>query len=149
MVISGKEIWFWSKAVAVAGAAGWATSHFALLNGLDAGTIRNGAGVIAQLAGTMLGFVLAALAILLTVVNTKLIRNMQRTGHFAVLLRRMLVCLLSFALTTVVGAGFLFSPEVTRAGASALIGISLFALISLGDVCWKFWIVLHNLKPGP
>jgi hypothetical protein len=149
MAISGREIWFWSKAALVAGAAGWATSHFSLLVGIGIPEIRNGAGVIAQLSGTMLGFVLAALAILLTVVNTRLIRNMQRTGHFSVLLRRMLICLLSFGATTVAGAAFLFAPQVTLPWCSALIALTLFSVVTLGDVCWKFWVVLHNLSPAP
>src|SRR5437899_2263891 len=87
---SAWALMFWIKCLvggAVLGYAGW---HFEILNAFTGGELRNSVGVVAQIAATMLGFVLAALAILLTIAGTRLLRNMQRTGHYGHLLSRML-----------------------------------------------------------
>jgi hypothetical protein len=109
--------------------------------------VRSGTGVIAQIASTLLGFVLAALAILATVLNTRLLRNMQRTGHYQVLLRRMFYCVLTFGVITVAGLIVLFIPTLQVKHAYVMMFLSVFAFQSLVDVCQKFWIVLSRLHP--
>lgn len=47
--------------------------------------LRSLLGVLAQIAATILGFLLAALAILLTLNGETLLRNLSKTGHLRVL----------------------------------------------------------------
>jgi hypothetical protein len=143
-----RETIFWSKCVAVAWAAGHAVWYWSLLKGLEPGDMRTAAGVVAQLSGTMLGFVLAALAVLTTVLDTVLVRNMQRTGHFRVLLRRMLCSIGAFGLATIGGAVIIFVPKPQEWHACVLIGFTTLAIAVLLDVCSKFWFVLRNLTPA-
>ncbi|KQZ46361.1 hypothetical protein [Massilia sp. Root1485] len=143
-----REIIFWSKCVGVAWAAGYVLWYWSLLDGLEPGDMRTAAGVVAQLSGTMLGFVLAALAVLTTVLDTVLVRNMQRTGHFKILLRRMLCSIAAFGLSTVGGAIIIFLPKPHEWQACVLIGLTALAIAVLLDVCTKFWFVLRNLTPA-
>lgn len=143
-----REIIFWSKCAIPAWAVGRALWYWSLLQGLGAGDIRTAAGVVAQLSGTMLGFVLAALAVLTTVLDTVLVRNMQRTGHFRLLLRRMLCSIAAFGLSTVGGAIIMFLPNPHEWQACTLIALTTLAIAVLVDVCTKFWFVLRNLTPA-
>jgi len=149
MSISDKEIVFWIKCIVVAGFVTWLAVSRDLVEGLAAGDMRSAVGVIAQLSGTMVGFVLAALAILTAMGDSPLIRNMLRTGHFQLLLRRMLVCMIVFGVSTLIGATYLFIPVLTSIHCYVLLSISFFAMLLLSDVCRKFWIVLSNLNPVP
>lgn len=144
----GREAIFWSKCSAVAWAAGHSVWYWSLLEGLQAGDLRSAASLIAQLSGTMLGFVLATLAILTTVLDTVLVRNMQRTGHFRVLLRRMLCSIGAFGLATIGGTIIIFVPIPLEWHACILISVAMLALSVLLDVCTKFWVVLKNLAPS-
>lgn len=148
MNISVRAIIFWSRSFGVAFAAAHGLWYWSVLQGLEVGDLRSAAGVVSQLSGTMLGFVLAALAILTTVLDTVLVRNMQRTGHFRVLLSRMLFCIVAFGLATIYGAGMIFLPSPSEAHACVLIGLTVLALQLLFDVCWKFWFVLRGLTPA-
>lgn len=149
MSISVKEIVFWIKCIVVAGIVTWIAMARNLVEGLAASDMRSAVGVIAQLSGTMVGFVLAALAILTAMGDSPLIRNMLRTGHFQLLLRRMLVCMIVFGVTTLIGATYLFIPTLTDKHCYLLLSVSFFAMLLLSDVCRKFWIVLSNLNPVP
>ncbi|RJX32328.1 MAG: hypothetical protein C4516_04315 [Oxalobacter sp.] len=142
-----KEIIFWSKSALVAVAVSFAAHYFGALDKLAAGDLRAAAGVLAQIGATMLGFVLAALAILATMSNSKLVRNMGRTGHYQVLLQRMFVCVGAFGLVTMAGVTVIFLPVVTGVCAYVLSGFSLLSIVLLVDVSRKFWKVLHHFNP--
>lgn len=147
MPILGQEMLFLSKcAIASLIAAGGAW-YLDIFQQLDAATFRNAAGIVAQIGATMLGFVLAALAILATVVNTRLIRNMQRTGHYRVLLRRMFGAVAAFGFVTIAGLVFIFMPTVQSIYVYPFIALILFSVLLLLDVSVKFWMVLHHLHP--
>lgn len=145
MSTSVKEMLFWSKCAAFAAGATYLCWRNDVFAGLQISDMRSAAGVVSQLSGTMLGFVLAALAILTSVENTALMRNMQRTGHLPLLLRRMLICIVAFGLATAGGTAMLFLPKPTLTHAHILIGASLFSAALLADVCRKFWMVLTHL----
>lgn len=149
MRTSGREMLFWIKCLSGAGILTWVLMRYSLLNNLAQADMRSAAGVVASLSGTMLGLILAALAILASVANTTLIRNMSRTGHFQFLLRRMVVCIAAFGVTTLVGIGMLFVPVISVQHCYVLLGIGFLAMEFLADVCMKFWIVLSNLYPLP
>lgn len=114
---------------------------------LENDALRQAASTTAQVAATMMGFLLAALAILASIANMRLLRNMQRTGHYQVLLARMLItsvyffCALIFSMVAMVIPEFVYQP--VEIGASLMLACS-YALI---DTTLKFSAVLFSLKP--
>jgi hypothetical protein len=137
---------FWVKSAVVSAVLAFCGQHYDLLATLAVGDAKTAAGVLSQLSGTMLGFVLAALAILTTLGNTTLVANMQHTGHFSMLLKRMFGSVVAFGLVTVAGAALLFVPTLDIRWIYPLIGIAIFSIILLADVCRKLWLVLENLS---
>lgn len=148
MSISVKAGIFWSRCVLVSWGVAYGIWYYSLLNGLEVGDFRTAAGIVAQLSGTMLGFILAALAILTTILGEPLIRNMQRTGHFKVLLGRMLSCVAAFGIATLEGTIIVFWPAPPEWFACLLIATTVFSVQLLIDVCRKFGQVLRNLQPA-
>lgn len=140
-----KGLMFWGKWAVVAGILAYAGYYFDILASLPIADAKTGASVLSQLSGTMLGFVLAALAILTTLGNATLVSNMQQTGHFAMLLKRMFGSVVAFGLVTVLGAVLLFVPVLDIDWLYPLIGTAIFSVILLADVCRKLWLVLENL----
>lgn len=137
---------FWVSSAAFSAILAIGGEYFELLAGLGAEDAKSAAGILAQLSGTMLGFVLAALAILTTLGNTTLVANMQQTGHFSMLLKRMFGSVVAFGFVTVVGAALLFVPTIDIKWMYSLIGIAIFSILLLADVCRKLWVVLENLS---
>lgn len=140
---------FWSKCAAASGIAALIAWYCGMLQLLAPADLRSAAGVIAQIGATMLGFVLASLSILATLANTRLVRNMQRTGHYRVLLRRMFGSVTAFGLITLAGLIFIFLPSVHFPYAYLFIALIVFSVLLLIDVLLKFWTVLHHLQPEP
>lgn len=110
--------------------------------------LRTIAGTAAQISATMMGFLLAALAILASIANMRLLRNMQRTGHYQVLLGRMLVSAAMFFLLLIFSMSVLVVPDsiphVIEFGGGLMIG----SCYALTDAIWKFSAVLFSLKPN-
>lgn len=108
--------------------------------------LRGLLGLLAQVSATMLGFLLAALAILASISGSRLIRNMQKTGHFVVMLNRFFVNTIAFGFSMVasISASLLYA----RIGDGALIasGLFVFSCLLLCDVGWRFWLVLTELS---
>lgn len=109
--------------------------------------VRNALGVVAQISATMLGFLLAALAILASISGHRLLREMQRLGHYRVLLRVIYVDSLVFGLTMALGIAGLILPCYLGVAALLTHAIFVLAVILLVDVAWRFWVVLSNLSP--
>lgn len=145
MSSSAKGLVFWVKSACVAAALTYGAYYYDVLACLSTSDAKTGASVLSQLSGTMLGFVLAALAILTTLGNATLVSNMQRTGHFAMLLKRMFGSVVAFGVVTVAGAILLFVPTLDVKWIYPLVGTAIFAAILLADVCRKLWLVLENL----
>jgi hypothetical protein len=130
-------------------AGGFAIWHYGLLAGLTPSDLRTFVGLLAQISATMLGFLLAALAILASIAGQRLLRNMQKTGHYRVLLQRFFVDSLAYGVAT--GASliaYLANASLLNASIAA-ITLVLFASLLLMDVGWRFWLVLSNLTPDP
>lgn len=138
---------FWSKSVVaaiVATSLGW---HYDFFNSLGEPELRSVSSVIAQIGASMLGFILAALSVLTAVANTRLLRNMMRTGHYGVLLQRMYGCIVALGVVTVFALGFLFMPTINNFLAYPLAGLGILSTILVSDMLQKFWMVLSHLRP--
>jgi len=133
----GPEIVFWSRQVLlpilIAGTVGYTD----LLDSLAAQEIKSAIGVIVPTAVTMLGFVLASLAVLATIAQTKLVRNMSKTGHYGLLLNRMFSCLIVFGLVAVLGMALLLVPTISKTAVLLVIALTVLAATLLGDVLLK------------
>lgn len=147
MRVSVRELLFWSSCGAVAAGLSYYASRCGALAELKDGDIRSAAGIVAQIGATMLGLVLATLAVLASITNSRLVRNMQKTGHYHVLLRRMFMALIAFGTSTIAGTIVIFLPAITATQAYWLVGIELFSALLLADISRKFWLVLHYLRP--
>lgn len=104
------------------------------------------AATLAQIATTMLGFMLAALAIVASINHTHLVQMMKRTGHYQDLLLTLLAGSLAFLACAILSMGVLFGMELDGRLMSILVGTHVAALFALVDVGRKFWLVLTSLQ---
>jgi len=141
----GSEIAFWSRQlllpILVAGIVWYADP----MDSLATQEIKSAIGVVVQTAVTMLGFVLASLAVLATIAQTKLVRNMSKTGHYGLLLNRMFYCLVVFGVVAVFGMALLFTPTISKTAALLVIALTVLAAVMLKDVLLKLKMVLSAL----
>ena len=99
-----------------------------------------------QIGATMMGFVLAMVAILATFGSFRLGRNMQRTGHFQVLLKLMLLAAVAFGLVTVVGVVIsIWHASITANWTVVLLWLSLWATLLVVDAIHKLFKVITLL----
>ena len=94
----------------------------------------------------MLGFMLAALAVLVSVANTKLLGTMQKTGHYDDLVRTIFIGCALFLAIALMGFALLFGVKLHPALEASLVGLHGAALVSLIDIGRKFRLVLKNLS---
>lgn len=75
-------------AAAATALASWGMGWSPVLQ--DQAAVLAFAGTVASIAATMLGFMLAALAVLASISNTTLVERMRKTGHYDDLLHTLL-----------------------------------------------------------
>lgn len=112
----------------------------------DRGTVF---GTLAQVAGTMLGFMLAALAIVASISETDLVKRMRATGHYTSLLQNLFFGALLFLGCAVLSLLALLGVDLGEWPAATLFGLHFAALWELLVVGWQFWLTLKNLAPRP
>lgn len=112
----------------------------------DAATAISFGGSVASVGTTMLGFMLAALAVLASINHTHLVKMMRDSGHYQDLLRTMMFGCALFLVCAVSGYVLLFGAATCPWFLSAIIGMHVAALIALLDVGRKLWLVLSNLR---
>jgi hypothetical protein len=103
-------------------------------------------GSVASISSTMLGFLLAALAVLASISHTHLLKVMREQGYYRDLLDTMLIGFLLFLLCAISGFGLLFGMQLSSKVGMVLIGLHTAAVVSLLDIGRKLWLVLRNLK---
>lgn len=114
---------------------------------IDTTDLRQISSTAAQIAATMMGFLLAALAILASIANMRLLRNMQRTGHFQVLLGRMIITAVYFFVALVFYMTVLVIPALVPHPIPVGAGLLIASCYALTDATLKFSIVLFSLRP--
>lgn len=123
----------------------WFLWHFKLLSGVSDNVAASIAGTFTQVGASMLGFMLAAMAILATISDTHLVKIMKVQGHYSDLLKTLFMGCLIYLTMTGMGVVLLFCPSSWWATKYLLVGISISSLISMADLGHKFWLVLSNL----
>lgn len=111
-------------------------------------SVTTAMGVLAQIAATMLGFMMAVLAILASIANTRLVRNMQRSGHFHRMLVRIFVDNLGFACLTLSALAISFRPDKVLVLAPWVFGVTAFSSMLFLGALVMLWQTLANLKPS-
>jgi hypothetical protein len=128
----------------IAAAAGaW---HWAVYPTLDAAGAVGLGGTVASISTTMLGFMLAALAVLASINHTHLVNMMRTYGHYRDLLITMMIGCLLFMACAILGFAMLFGLPSNAKLVCFLIALHVSALVSLIDVGRKLWLVLSNLR---
>lgn len=98
----------------------------------EGGSIPTTLGTFAQIAGTMLGFLITALSILTAMINVKLLANMKRTGHYEALVDRLIFTSAFFLVTMLVSmAAMLLPGDWARHGLSVASGLMAFSSVWL------------------
>lgn len=147
MLSSGLGTRFLVSRLGTAAILGFGAHWLRVLHALTSGGLLNGIGVVVETSVTMLGFVLATVAILGSVLNTRLLRNMQKTNHYAVLIGRMFFAIVVLGITALLGIVFIFHPAFNRVFPYVLLGLVLLSAFLLGDMIRKFWKVMMYLHP--
>jgi len=112
-------------------------------------------GTMLSVMATLLGFTVSSTALLYAVADTRLARNLQRTGHFNCLLRSLFQSAFFFFFSVLLGITYLVLPkELTLKGYNILETIGTFfiiivfiSLFQLIPVAKKFWLLLSNIQP--
>lgn len=123
----------------------WGMWHFKFLSSINEDVAQSIAGTFTQVGASMLGFMLAAMAILATISDAHLVKVMKVQGHYADLLKTLFIGCLIYLLMTGIGVVLLFCPTSWWVAKYLLVGVSISSLISLSDLGHKFWLVLSNL----
>lgn len=114
--------------------------------GLSARQPSESAGIastFASISATLLGFIIAALSILASLMDRTLLKNMNKTGHFSVLLDELRVAAEFFLLVVVVSLISLFLPSpVLQAGIAVSAGAMSCGVLVLVKAGWKFFRVI-------
>lgn len=116
------------------------------LNAPDAASLLAVGSTVASVGATMLGFMLASLAVLASINHTHLVIMMRKTGHYADLLATILYACIVFFLCTIVGFVLVFGYVPEAWFRAVAVALHVAAAASLIDVGRKFWLVLGHLK---
>lgn len=128
----------------IAAAVGWVLGWDPGLS--DRAAVLGFAGSVASIAATMLGFMLAALAVLASIHQTTLVERLKRTGHYDDLLHTVFFGCAVFALIALGGFALLLGAPAARWLMLALLGLHAAAGVSLFDIGRKFRLLLVNLR---
>jgi len=110
--------------------------------------LRQGASAVASVGATMLGFVLAILAILVSLADRRLIRNMHKTGHFRSLVSRLFSVAIYFGAVTVLALICLvLSDMILRTLLGVSLGFTASSVLQLAIAGRTLWRVLERLAP--
>jgi len=116
---------------------------------IDVGSDTNAVGVIStlvQISAIMIGFVITAYSILISISDKPIIKNMHETGHFKYLLRRLLNSSLFFGLALVAGLFILFIKSAPQYVFMFLFATTVIAIVILVDAARLFLKLIHNLN---
>ncbi len=104
------------------------------------------AATFAAVAGTLLGFVIAALAIVASLMDRTLVANLKRTGHFSVLLRELHLSAGAFVVVVVAAMVSLFlTDEPLRMGVAISAAAQAYGTLFLVLSGRKFYLVVSHV----
>jgi len=130
----------WSDLLSLAGPGG---AGFYYARALDPMMLRQVVATVAELSGTLLGFIAAAVAILMTIPDTAFTRNLRKTGHLRELMIQMYwAAVWALAVVVVAVAGMIAPAHATLWLALAAIGLLGATLVRIALAGHAFYNVL-------
>ena len=136
----------WSKHALLALAVVYAGESLDLWPPIEAGRFEAFASLMAQVAATMMGFVIATIAILTTFGTFRVGRNLFRTGRVLTLLRLLSLTAAAFAMVTAIGAAIsLWGAAPMTIWPPVLLFTILWACLLLCDAVYKLYRVVSVL----
>lgn len=103
-------------------------------------------GTIAQISVSMMGFMLAALAILASISDKPLIKNMANLGLFKDLLLSLFTACSIYMISFLISASVLVLGDFGMHWKDILLGAVCSSIVATVQIGWKFWKVLSNLN---
>jgi hypothetical protein len=103
------------------------------------------AATFTQVGASMLGFMLAAMAILATISDSHLVKVMKQQGHYDDLLKTLYMGCVVYLFMAGFGVIAMFGGTYETLFKYLFVSISVSSLVSLLDLGHKFWLVLSNL----
>lgn len=101
---------------------------------------------VVQISAIMVGFIITAYSVLITVSDKPLIKNMNATGHYSFLLKRLLVAALFFGINLAIGFYLLFTQPLLQNVFIALVSTLVVAIVMFVDAARLFLILISNLN---
>lgn len=136
---------FWIKSILLAAIVTFISFRYSCYL-IEINDMKNFISTITSLSASMLGFILASLAILASISNTAMISNMKKTGHFDFLLERMFICLSILGVVTLTCIVMSLIKNARQEFLYILIFLISVSAASISDVLNKFWVLLKHLK---
>jgi hypothetical protein len=106
-------------------------------------------GTLAQVSVSMMGFMLAALAILASITDKPLIKNMANMGHFKDLLLSLFSACAFYMLSFLTASSVLLLGDYHGDWRLFLFASICSDVVATLQIGWKFWKVLSNLSSPP
>lgn len=98
-----------------------------------------------QVSATMMGFMLAALAILASITDEPLLLKMNKQGHYRDLLTHLFVASIIYFFIFIATAAMLVTNHSNSVIRTIVLSAMITAAVATMQVGYKFWIVLKNL----
>lgn len=115
-------------------------------SGIDGDSLQSIASVIAGVSGTLLGFLITAIALLTAVMDRTLIANMRHTGHYDRLVGdTFMTCAFLLATVSVSITSLFFSGLVQRCAFAGLVFIFVLSLLYVIQAGARFKTVISLL----
>ena len=101
---------------------------------------------LASVAATLLGFIIAAVAVIVSVDNQTLIKNLKRYGYYDSLIKDMMLSGFFMSLTTIMAFAVGFLPKPLQVhGITVSIVLTTIAFVAFAEACYKLWLIMKVL----
>ena len=99
---------------------------------------------ISEIAPALTGFIFAGLAILLSIQDKELIKNLKKTGQFQNLLKQMLVLIMILLILMLFSLSALIFEEIPL-GLNITIFLLSWSVLQLFKVCLELKVIIENI----
>jgi hypothetical protein len=106
-------------------------------------------GTAAQVSVSMMGFMLAALAILASITDRPLLKNMANMGHFKDLLLSLFTACAVYMCSFLIAGSVLVLGDYGLHWREFMFASLCSNIVATLQIGWKFWKVLSNLNVSP
>lgn len=121
---------------------------FFAIDGFDKNKISSLLGAVATNSVTIMSIMIAALAILISISGSKLVKEMSKTGHMKVLIDSLSFTALAFFVSAIVAGIGLFTTGTTSklilVFSSSILFFSLLLLLAAGYRLYQTLVHLHK-----